>query len=341
MEARVVSRLRSYARSPSAVGLESLKRAAAAERDRLSAEFAQVAGWRPDVWLTYHPYYKAPDLIGPEMARRLGVAYATVEASYAARRGHDEWAAWYEANLDALVHGQVHFVMTSRDKAGLAAFPALAARLVDLPPFIAVDEQPAAAGDRFARAVEGVSPVRLVVVAMMRVDVKLRSYHLLANALGRLVDQAWTLDIVGDGDGRHEVEDAFAVALGEAAAQRLTWHGQCDAAEVRRHLSEADVFVWPGYGEAYGLAYLEAQAAGLPVVAQRSGGIPAVVLPGRTGLLTPEGDLDAFCAALRTMIGNRRVRRAMGQAARQFVYAERTTVQAAGILRDTLTSVAG
>ena len=46
------------------------------------------------------------------------------------------------------------------------------------------------------------------------------------------------------------------------------------------------LYAWPGYGEAYGLAYLEAQAAGLPVVAQDMDGVPGVVRNGETAILT-------------------------------------------------------
>ena len=44
------------------------------------------------------------------------------------------------------------------------------------------------------------------------------------------------------------------------------------------------------------MAFLEAQAAGLPVVAGRTGGVPAVVTDGVTGMLTPIGDPVAFAA---------------------------------------------
>ena len=52
--------------------------------------------------------------------------------------------------------------------------------------------------------------------------------------------------------------------------------------------------VWPAINEAYGMAMLEAQATGLPVVAGRTGGVPDVVHDGETGLLCPVGDAGAF-----------------------------------------------
>ncbi len=62
--------------------------------------------------------------------------------------------------------------------------------------------------------------------------------------------------------------------------------------------------MWPGSGEAYGIAYLEAQAAGLPVIAQWTAGVPEVVEDGVTGLLTLEGDVAAYAEAIRRMIEN-------------------------------------
>ena len=41
---------------------------------------------RPDLWFTYHLYYKAPDLVGPLVAGALGIPYAVAEASVAHKR---------------------------------------------------------------------------------------------------------------------------------------------------------------------------------------------------------------------------------------------------------------
>ena len=89
-------------------------------------------------------------------------------------------------------------------------------------------------------------------------------------------------------------------------------------------LAGGSIYVWPGTGEAYGLAYLEAQAAGLPVVAQAVAGVPEVVRDGATGLLTPAGDIPAYAAAVRRLLADRDLRREMGVEARRFVLAERS-----------------
>ena len=104
------------------------------------------------------------------------------------------------------------------------------------------------------------------------------------------------------------------------------------------YLGQGGIYVWPGCGEAYGLAYLEAQAAGMPVVAQATAGVPAVVRHGETGILTPEGDVAAYAAAIRDLIRDDAKRQAYGRAARGFVLGERSLALAsrrlAGLLRE-------
>jgi glycosyltransferase involved in cell wall biosynthesis len=102
---------------------------------------------------------------------------------------------------------------------------------------------------------------------------------------------------------------------------RIDWHGERDVAGIAAILSEAAVFAWPGCGEAYGLAYLEAQAAGLPVVACATAGVPEVVADGETGVLTPPADAAAFAAAIVNLLTDRPRRAAMGAAARGRVMA--------------------
>ena len=101
-------------------------------------------------------------------------------------------------------------------------------------------------------------------------------------------------------------------------------------------LASADLYVWPGFGEAYGIAYLEAQATGLPVLAMDCGGIGSVVDDGTTGLLVPEGDGPAFAAALARLIADADLRLRLGEAGRRLVLDQRTVERAAAILTEAL-----
>jgi glycosyltransferase involved in cell wall biosynthesis len=161
-------------------------------------------------------------------------------------------------------------------------------------------------------------------VAMMRPGDKLASYRLLGAALEKLLDLPWSLEIVGEGPARAEVERALA-PLGA----RVTYRGGLGDDAVADALAGADLFLWPAINEAFGMALLEAQASGLPVVAGASGGVDGIVVPGTTGLLAPPGDVEAFAAAARTLLLDPGIRAAMGAAAQLKVRREHDLPQTA------------
>jgi glycosyltransferase involved in cell wall biosynthesis len=80
---------------------------------------------------------------------------------------------------------------------------------------------------------------------------------------------------------------------------------------------DIDVAVVPSRSEAMGLSTIEAQAAGLPVVGTRVGGIPEVVVDGQTGLLIPPRDPPALAGAIERLLDQPGLRRAMGTQARE------------------------
>jgi glycosyltransferase involved in cell wall biosynthesis len=98
--------------------------------------------------------------------------------------------------------------------------------------------------------------------------------------------------VVGDGPARRDVE----VAL-DPLKERVIWAGALDPTEITTRLASADLCVWPALNEAFGMALLEAQASGLPVVAGGGGGVSEIVVSEVTGLLVPPGDALAFAEA--------------------------------------------
>ena len=85
--------------------------------------------------------------------------------------------------------------------------------------------------------------------------------------------------------------------------------------------------------EAYGMAMLEAQAAGVPVVSSAVRGVPDVVVDGVTGLLASEGDLGGLTARVRGLLMDPAKRKLMGAAAARIVAQERSTARAAAVLQ--------
>lgn len=311
----VVSELRTFLGEPTPDGFSELQAQADAEIERIAALWRKRGA--PDLWFTYHLYYKAPDLLGPRLCRSFGIPLVTAEASYSARRNTGKWADMQTLVLEAVEQAAINICLTRRDQEGLAEEVSSNVRTALLPPFL----------DASIFLVLEPSPLphRLVTVAMMRPGDKMESYIMLADALKRLDDLSWTLSIVGDGPCRAETEALFAGFNPE----RIIWHGQKDQPAIVSLLAEGAVYVWPGCGEAYGLAYLEAQAAGLPVVAQMIAGVPEVVLNGRTGLLTATGDVAAYADAIRRLLTDDLGRGELAAGARRFVLDERSLEKAA------------
>lgn len=87
-------------------------------------------------------------------------------------------------------------------------------------------------------------------------------------------------------------------------------------AELRAFLGCMDLLVHPAQREGLGLAVLEAQAAGLPVVAFRCGGLPEIVRDRENGLLVEPGDTRRLATAISMLLQDAPWRRALGEAAR-------------------------
>ena len=315
----IASRLRSYGKDPDAGRLAKLEEEAREHRSHLARRFDDTAQV-PDLWFTYHPYYKAPDLIGPQLSLLFAIPYVTAEASFAGKRAAGPWSAWHRASLPALAEAACHFTFTARDREGLLAGGVERSAMVDLPPFIDTAPFLAGAGPRACHR-----PAHMVCVAMMRGGRKLQSFRDLANALARLDDIDWQLTLYGDGPQRAAVEAAFALL----PAGRIRFAGRIAPQDLPQALARADLYVWPGLGEAYGLAYLEAQAAGLPVIAYDSGGVSACVDDGQTGVLVNESDEAGFAGAIRRLLHNPEHRVRLGTQGRSMVLSERSLAVAA------------
>ncbi|MDQ0511800.1 glycosyltransferase family 4 protein [Ancylobacter amanitiformis] len=274
---------------------------------------------------TYHVYYKAPDLIGPRLAAALGVPYVIAEPSRAPKRANGPFAEGHARAEAAIAAADLLLTPTAADRDMLDRLKSPHQRIFDLKPFIDPTEWP---NRGLLRAISKDRPARLLTVAMMRPGDKLASYRQLGAALAGLDGEDWTLDVVGDGPARAEVEAALA-PLGARVRFRGAIAGRAALGEV---FSAADLFVWPGVNEAFGAVYLEAQAHGLPCIAGNHGGIADAVKAGETALLTPPGDIPAFRAAVAELMVDGERRRAMGEAAARFIGAERTLAAAATTL---------
>lgn len=312
----LASRFRAYDRAGDAAAQARI----AARGARLAQ--ALIRRWRsprapgrPLVWVTYHVYHKAPDYLGPPVAAALGIPYVVIEPSVAPRRRTGPWAPGYAAALAAIGSADALLCLNSVDPECVRPARKRGARLEVLPPFLDTRPFVRAAARRaehrraLARRLPADEPW-LLAVGMMRPGDKLDSYRVLARALKRLRRRRWRLVVVGDGTARDRVKAALA-PLGA----RVLYLGACDARAMPAIYAACDLYVWPAVREAYGMAILEAQAAGLAVVAGRGVGVGDVVAAGESGILVASGDARALAAATARLLADPARRAAMGRAA--------------------------
>jgi glycosyltransferase involved in cell wall biosynthesis len=127
----------------------------------------------------------------------------------------------------------------------------------------------------------------------------------------RLVPEA-DFVVAGDGELREELER-------QADGSNVRFLGARD--DVPELLASFDVFAFPSLFEGLCLAVIEAQAAGVPVVATPVGGIRETVVDGETGLLVPTRNPAALAAAIRRLLEDRPAAEAMAAEAKRRVRA--------------------
>jgi len=302
---------------------------------------AAPAERRPQLWFTYHLYHKAPDWLGPPVAKALGIPYVLAEASFAPKQAGGPWAVGHRAAGEAISAASAVFNLNPGDAACVEPLLDDPRRLVPLAPFVVTADYPvraAADGAREALARRYRLPAGedwLIAVAMMRAGNKRDSYALLAEALAMLEARPWRLVIVGDGPLRAQVQSWYA----RFAPGRVVFTGALAADELRTLVANADLFVWPGVREPIGMAMLEAQVAGLPVVAGRGPGIAGIVRDGCTGRLVPRGDVEAFAGAVASLLDAPRERAALGARARQAALEHHDIATASAVLERVLSGL--
>ena len=335
MDVDIAARLRSRVADGNILQQARLAELGSKLAARLLRFYQAGARPRPDVWFTYHLYYKAPDWIGPIVANTLGIPYVVAEASFAPKRANGPWQQSHQAVEIALRHADAVFSLNRADMECLR--PICDAKALHyLAPFAEVENWQVT-----PRADINPACIKLVTTAMMRGGDKLKSYEILALALGQLTQRNidnWHMTIIGDGPARAEVEQLFA-------RQGITNHnlgfvGLCQPEQTRDHLAASDLFVWPAVNEAYGMALLEAQAAGLPVLAGNTGGVPGVVADQKTGWLVPVGEADAFGAQLAKCLTDQvQMLRTFGRAAATKAAQDHTIASASELLGAELRSI--
>ncbi len=207
-------------------------------------------------------------------------------------------------------------VFNSEFTAAWPAFPSVPGRVIHCP----VDEPPALDPDlREALRLElGAAPHDVVVLMAARLE-RWKGHDILVKAAAQLsMDCPWRIWIAGAAQTAVEQRYASDVASARAALpphlrERVALLGE--RTDVPTLMRLADVYCQPNIkGEPFGMAIAEAMRSGLPSVVSGGGGA-AELLDDSCGIGIAPGDPAAVATALQELIGDARLRTAMGEAA--------------------------
>ena len=168
-------------------------------------------------------------------------------------------------------------------------------------------------GVRSAGPAKG-GPLRLLSAGRL---VRIKRYDTALRALARLRDAApgtaFRYDLAGSGPEEARLRE-LAARLGFGGEVRF--HGWLEAEETRALLRECDLFLHPAAVEPYGVAVLEAMAAGAAVLgSQATGAVRDRIRHGENGLIHPPGDAETLAEQLAALAADRERIRALGAAA--------------------------
>jgi len=281
--------------------------------------FRKLTANPADIWFTCHSYYKAPDLLGPYVAKKARIPYVIFQGIYATKRRRKfKTRPGFYLNKATLLAADHVFTNKKVDLLNLQ-------RLLpdDRITYVAPGINPAEfAFDQSARDelrhqwCPSDEPV-IFSAAMFRRDVKTRGLKWVIRACGELGRQGHQFQLVIAGDGRER--NALEKLAAQEVAGRVRFVGKISRDELYRYYSAADLFVFPGINESLGMVYLEAQACGLPVVAFDNAGVPEAVQDLKTGFLVPPREMEPFVDAVKRLLNDQGLRRQMGQSAGAYV----------------------
>ncbi|MDD2580814.1 MAG: glycosyltransferase [Desulfuromonadaceae bacterium] len=159
-------------------------------------------------------------------------------------------------------------------------------------------------------------PLRIVSVSNLHegkgIDLNLQALA----GLNESGSRHWHYTIVGGGRERDNLE---AMVRGLGLTEQVKFRGLLQHDQVFDALTDADVFLLPSYREAFGIAYLEAMAAGLVAIGVQGQGPEAFIRDGETGYLVPPQDSQAITDLLSTIINDKNEAGRIADAGREHV----------------------
>ena len=143
--------------------------------------------------------------------------------------------------------------------------------------------------------------------------VEQKGYDYLIETASRMPDAHF--HIIGEGELRTELEEMCR----EKNVSNVTVHGRVGYEALPRYLGSFDVYFQPSRYEGLCMTVIEAMAAGLPVVASKTGGIQESVVDSKTGYLNEVGDVSGYVRSLSRFNSDNELRRSFSTEAQNRV----------------------
>lgn len=136
------------------------------------------------------------------------------------------------------------------------------------------------------------------------------------DSVSKALSQPISLDIYGDGPDRLKLEHLIQeLGLSEA----ITIHGWTPHSLIPQAMENIDIFLLSSLQESFGVSAIEAQAAGIPVIATATAGFREVIQDGHSGIIVPVSDPDAMAEAIVALSHNQALYEDLRQAGRKQV----------------------
>lgn len=157
-------------------------------------------------------------------------------------------------------------------------------------------------------------PVKIVSVARLAHAVK--GQHILLEALSKLSDIDWMLDLIGEGASRLYLQN---LAKHLKIDSRVNFLSNVDRQDIYTRLSQYDIFILPSLNEAFSIALAEAMATSLPVIISNLEGPKSVAGNGEYAIVFTPGNSDELTLKIKEVITDYPNAYARAVSARKFI----------------------
>ena len=270
----------------------------------------QAKGWQPDIvhahdWLVAHPAIALAEFFDVPMI-------STVHATEAGRH-----SGWVSGQISRQVHAVESWFVRESDSL-IACSASMSDEISelfgpDLAEIVVIRNGIDSSRWPFAPRRAHTGPPELLFIGRLEYE---KGVHEAIAALPRIrrTHPGTTLTIAGDGTQQDWLVE---VARKHKVLRCVRFVGRVDHDELLRLMDRADAAVLPSHYEPFGIAALEAAAAGIPLVTSNVGGLGEAVIDGETGVSFPPRDVAALAAAVRRVLDDPVAAQRRARAARE------------------------